>query len=668
MHFERFSQLIYRLIHRLIRQLSQRLTGHLTNASSGPSSGRTNANRPNPPEPPRSRLSNPLRQLTQQLSRSLVLFQNMPRLLRLVWVASPVALLISIALTLSSSLLPAAQIYISKLIVDQVVAEVGNGTALSVVIQGLLPLVAIGFGCLLLQSLLQQLNTYSGQIMSDRFLLFANTQLLQQATRLDLAHYESADFHDTLERARQSGSAYPMRVLQLLLTLLGQITRLVGLLALLLRFNAGVFVLLLVSALPTFWVGVKFSERRFWMTRRQTHSRRLADYFGKILTETEFAKEVRLFNLGDYLAERYHRIRNEFNKESQVLARRQAIAQVSLESISAIGFYGAYALVLWETIQGIVTIGDLTLYAGTFQQAQSATAGILVSIATLYEFNLYVSQYFEFIDLAPAVTSPPHPKAFPQPIRTGLILRDVYFTYPGSDRPTLKNISLTVAPEECIALVGLNGSGKTTLLKLLTRLYDIDRGLIAIDDIPLGAFALKDLRRNIGVLFQDFARYALTAKDNIGFGNLPEREDTQQVAQAATDAGATAVISGLESGYDTVLGKLFDGGVDLSGGQWQKIGLARAFMSQAQVLILDEPTAAVDAIAEHDLFERFRQLTQGKMTFLVSHRFSTVRMADRIVVLEQGEIVEVGTHTELMAQKGRYEEMFRLQAESYTAV
>ncbi len=592
----------------------------------------------------------------------------MPRLFRLVWSAAPGALIISLILTLTSALIPAAQIYISKLIVDTVVDLVGDGVAIALIIQALTPLVAAGFGFLLLQAILQQLDSYTTQIMSDRFLLFANTQLLQQATRLDLAHYESSKFHDILDRARQSGSNYPMRVLRLSLQLLGQVTRLVGLLALLLRFNPLVFVLLLLSALPTFWVSVRFSERRFWMTRRQTPSRRLADYFGKVLTEPEFVKEVRLFNLGGYMAKQYEDIRAEFNEESKVLARRQAFAQVALEIISAIGFYGAYALVLWETIRGLVTIGDLTLYAGTFQQAQAATSGILLTIATLYEFNLYVSQYFEFIDLAPQVVSPRSAKPFPDPIREGLVLQDVYFTYPGSDTPTLKNISLEVGPRECIALVGLNGSGKTTLLKLLTRLYDIDKGRISIDDIPLSAFDLRDLRRNIGVLFQDFARYALTAKDNIGFGNLPDREDDEQVFQAATDAGATDVIDGLDSGYETVLGKMFDGGVDLSGGQWQKIGLARAFMSQAQVLILDEPTAAVDAIAEHDLFERFRQLTEGKMTFLVSHRFSTVRMADRIVVLENGEVIETGTHDELVALAGRYEEMFRLQAESYTSV
>ncbi|MEL7355000.1 MAG: ABC transporter ATP-binding protein [Cyanobacteria bacterium J06560_6] len=595
----------------------------------------------------------------------MAIFKNMPRLFALVWRATPAALIVSVVLTLTSSLLPAAQLLISKLIVDQVVLLVEAGVAMGVMVQTLLPLVAGGFGLLVLQAILQQLDAYTTQVMSDRFLLFANTQMLEQATLLDLAHYESPEFHDILNRAQQSGSNYPMRVLRTTLRLLGQVTRLFGLLALLLRFNPLVFVLLLLSALPTFWSGIRFSERRFWMTRRQTPSRRLADYFGTVLTEPKYVKEVRLFNLGGYMVEQYHKIRADFNDESKVLARKQGMVQVSIEMIAALAFYSAYALVLWEALLGQVTIGDLTLYAGTFQQAQSATQGILTSIATLYEFNLYVSQYFEFLDLAPQITSPRKPKDFPTPLREGLVLQDVYFTYPGSDTPTLKNINLNVGASECIALVGLNGSGKTTLLKLLTRLYDIDRGSITLDDIPLSAFRLQDLRRNIGVLFQDFARYALSAQDNIGFGDLPNRDDAEQVLQAAEDAGAEPVIDQLDDGYDTVLGKMFTGGVDLSGGQWQKIGLARAFMSQAQVLILDEPTAAVDAIAEHDLFERFRQLTQGKMTFLVSHRFSTVRMADRIVVLENGEIIENGTHDELMAKDGRYEEMFRLQAESY---
>ncbi|MEM6255029.1 MAG: ABC transporter ATP-binding protein [Cyanobacteria bacterium P01_D01_bin.156] len=612
----------------------------------------------------RSPLSNVVSRYRRHYSEILSLLGNTPRLIQLVWDAAPGWLLLRVGVTLVAALVPVAQLYVSKLVVDQVVGILATEAPGFTPYLGLL--VGVGFGLLLLQKLFSQLNTLVNRILNDQFLLHANVQLLRQAMRLDLAHYESSEFHDVLNRAQQSGSNYPVRVVELLARLLGSTTRLAGLLTLLIRFSAPVMVLLLMSVLPTLWVGVRYSKRRFWMSRRQTPSRRLADYFYEVLTDPKYVKEVRLFNLGKHMVEQYGTIRQEFNQESRQLAQRQSLAQLSIELLGGVGFYGAYGLVLWQTIRGLVTLGDLTLYAGAFQQAQSLIESILVSLATLYEYNLYVSQYFELLDLTPRVISPAQPESFPKPMVQGLELQDVYFTYPGAEQPTLKGINLTVAPGECIALVGLNGSGKTTLLKLFTRLYDIDRGKIVIDSVPLQHFALSDLRSQIGILFQDFARYALDVQDNIGFGNLPQRGDMALVTQAAAGAGATAVIEQLHEGYQTILGKMFAGGADLSGGQWQKIGLARAFMSDAQILILDEPTAAVDAIAEHDLFQRFRRLTKDKMTFLVSHRFSTVRMADRIVVLEQGEISEIGTHNELMAQKGRYAQMFELQAESYT--
>ena len=391
----------------------------------------------------------------------------------------------------------------------------------------------------------------------------------------------------------------------------------------------------------------------------------MADYLQRVLTQNAFVKEIRLFRLGNHLLNQWGEIRTKFNQQSENLARKYATVRGGAGILANVGFYAAYGWTIARTVRGAITIGDFTMYTGAFGQAQSTLQAILQSIAQTDEYNLYVSQYFEFLSLQPQVINPANPRPFPNPLRSGLVLRDVSFTYPGAEKPTLKNLNLTVKPGESIALVGVNGAGKTTLLKLLTRLYDIDSGKIAIDGIGITEFELQDVRRNIGIIFQDFARYNLSVRDNIGFGNLAQRENFDRIQQAASDGGATETISQLDAGYDTMLGKIFSGGTELSGGQWQKIGLARAFMTSAPILILDEPTAALDAIAEYELFQRFRQLTKDKMTFFVSHRFSTVLMADRIVVLENSQIVEVGSHEELMANEGLYAKMFRLQASSY---
>ena len=587
---------------------------------------------------------------------------NAPQLLRLVWQATPRYLLLTLGVTGCRALLPALMLLVNKAIVDLVVANWGNADFSW---QPLIELVLMRLGLSLLESVLTQANLYIAQIFNDRFVFHANKVLLEKAASLDLTHFESSEFYDTLNRAQQSGSVYPKRVVEVLSSLFGQSITLISLLGLLLQFNGAIVPLLVLTSLPAFWTSIVYSGRRFWMMRRETESGRLSDYLQQVMTDRNFAKEVRLFNLGRHLLGQWQNIRTDFNRKSAAIAAEYTKMRGIAGILVNLGFYIAYGWTIVQTIRGEISVGEFTMYTGAFSQAQQVFPSILENLAHVYEFNLYVSQYFEFLSLQPRVVNTSRPLAFPAPIRRGLSLRNVSFTYSGATQPTLRNLNLEVQPGESVALVGLNGAGKTTLLKLITRLYDVSEGEITIDGIPLQEIALTELRQNIGVLNQDFARYQLSANDNISFGNLSQRDNRAAIEQAAIAAGADRIVATLERGYQTILGKMFKGGIELSGGQWQKIGMARAFMTDAPILILDEPTAALDAIAEYELFAKFRTLTAGKMTFFVSHRFSTVQLADRIVVLENSQIVEVGSHRELMARSGLYSRMFRLQAASY---
>jgi len=585
-----------------------------------------------------------------------------PQLIYLVWQATPRLLLLSVAVTLVRSLLPAAQLVINKQVLDLIIASIGK-TNVDWMLLG--TLVGIRFGLDILYEILNQVNVSVSQIINDRFTLHANYVLLSQAIKLDLAHYESSEFHDALDRAANSGSNYPVRALSIVTTIFGQTCTLASLIVLLIQFNPAIVLLLLLTNIPAFWLGVHFSGRRFWMLRRQTQSGRLAQYLQRVLTHNEFVKEIRLFNLGEYLVGQWHQIRREFNRQSANLVVKYASARGGAGVLSNVGFYGAYIWAIAQTVRGMITVGDFTMYAGAFQQAQNLIPSLLERIAALYEANLYVGQYFEFLSFQPQIVNSSSTKPFPKPINKGLELRDVSFTYPGAATPTLQHLNFKVEPGETIAIVGVNGAGKTTLVKLLTRLYDVSEGEITIDGINLREFDLLELRQNIGVIFQDFSRYNLSVRDNIGFGDLRERENLERIERAALDSGADSVVEKLEKQYETVLGKMFSEGIELSGGQWQKIGIARAFMTSAQILILDEPTAALDALAEYELFQKFRDLTKDKTTFFISHRFSTVMLADRIVVLDKSRIVEVGSHLELMENDGLYAKIFRASMASF---
>ncbi|MEO0848833.1 MAG: ABC transporter ATP-binding protein, partial [Cyanobacteria bacterium J06648_1] len=483
---------------------------------------------------------------------------NIPLLLRLVWQATPLFLFLSLAIQGFQSAIPAAMLIINKQIIDLVIANWGNT---NFVWRPLIILVLIRFTVSLIRTILNHISLYVSQIFNDRLNLHTKFVLLEKSAQLDLAHFESSEFYDTLARAQNSSSNHPVKVIQTLTGLFGQGVTLVSLLGILLQFHLAIVPLLFFTALPSFWTSIVYSGRRFWMTRMETESGRLSNYIQRVLTSPEFAKEVRLFNLGKHLLGQWRHIRLDFNGKSAAIAaeytRMRGISGVLVNS----GFYLAYGWTLIRAIAGRISVGDFTMYTGAFSQAQQVLPAILENVARIYESNLYVSQYFDFLNLQPQVINVDHPKFFPQPIKHGLSIRNVSFTYPGAAQPTLRNLNLEVKPGESIALVGLNGAGKTTLLKLITRLYDVGTGEIAIDGIPLTAIELGSLHQNIGVLNQDFARYQLSAKDNISFGNLRHRENQARIEQAALDSGADRVVDTLESGYQTRLGKMFKGGV-----------------------------------------------------------------------------------------------------------
>ena len=603
---------------------------------------------------------------------------NTHRLLLLVWQSAPKWLLAMVSITTVGALLPIGLLYTNKLIIDWITQHAAQNATQSsswsyAAWAPIFLLIVIRLALSVMRLGVSEVRPFVSQMLSDRLSLSATRKLLRQSIRLDLNHFESPAFYDALSLATQSGSSYPVRSLDYATTLLGQVINVAGLLILLVQFNPIILVLLLLTTLPLLLKGVSFSKKKFVLNRKNTFEGRLVSYFQGLLTQQRYAKEIRLFNLGEQILARWQQTYGQYKNEVEQMARAQVIGRFSVGVIPHLCFYAAYAWIVLKTVQGQITLGDFVMYSGAFSQAQSLLAGCVQNLANTYDANLHMSQFFEFLSLQPSITSPAAPVAFPETIRQGLVLKNVGFAYQGSEKTektektVFRDISFKVNPGESIAVVEVNGAGKTTLVKLLTRLYEPSTGSITIDGVPLSAFDLKELRRNIAVLFQDFAQYKLSIQENIGFGDIDHWEDASRVQAAAAKAGVADFIESLEQRYQTNLGNLFPEGRELSGGQWQKIGLSRAFMSSAQILILDEPTSAMDAIAEFDLYQRFRQLTQGKITFFISHRFSSVRLADRILVLDQGRIAELGTHAQLMAQSGLYAKMFRLQASGYAA-
>ncbi|MGH7568604.1 MAG: ABC transporter ATP-binding protein [Gemmatimonadales bacterium] len=570
-----------------------------------------------------------------------------------------------LALRAARAGVPLAVLWVGKLIIDGVIAAVGTVQAGRPVdwwyLAGLVGLelaIAVGGEGLARASAL--LESLLGDLFANRI----SVRLMQHAATLDLSQFEDAETYDHLERARRQ-TVGRIGLFSLLLATAQQVVTLASLAAVLLLQLPWLLLLLTVAVLPAFLGEAHFASLGYSLLYQWTPERRLLDYLRYVGASNENAKEVKLFSLSDFLVGRYARLSEEFYQANKRLAVRRNLVSTLLVAVGTLGYYGAYGVIIYLTVQGRFTIGALTFLAGSFRQSRDLIQSVLLSLSQIYEQSLYLSDLFTFFEVRPRVVSRPDARTVPAPIRRGFEFQDVGFRYPGSEQWAVRGLSFTFAPEERIALVGENGAGKTTLVKLLARLYDPDEGGILLDGADLRDYDLDSLRRNIGVIFQDFVRYDFILRENIGVSQVEALHDDARVQEAARHSLADSLVRRLPQGYDQMLGTRFDGGVELSGGEWQKVALARAYMRDAQVLILDEPTAALDARAEYEVFLRFAELTRGRMAVLISHRFSTVRMADRILVLQQGRLVDHGTHEALVARGGLYAELFSLQAAGY---
>ncbi|ABE63320.1 ABC transporter related protein [Nitrobacter hamburgensis X14] len=598
--------------------------------------------------------------------------RNLRPFLAMVWRTSPGLTAATLVLRLKRALLPIVTLYIGKLIIDEVVALVQvpdkPGTLQEWLDSGLANWLGIlliaEFALAILADILGRIVSLIDSLLSERLSNALSVRLMEHAATLDLEDFEDAEFQDQLERARRQTSGR--------MTLLGQLLAQVQDIVTVVSFAAGLIIyapwlilLLVVALVPAFLGEAHFNAQSYSLDYARTPERRELDYVRQTAASVETAKEVKIFGLNGFLIDRYVRLATAFYAANRRLALRRAGWGGLFTAVGTIGYYVAYAYIAWRTLAGAFSIGDLTFLAGSFRRLRNLIEGLLASFSSTAGQALYLDDLFSFFEVKPEILSPDNPQPFPLPIREGFVFEDVGFRYPGAERWAVRHLSFTLHAGEVLALVGENGAGKTTLVKLLTRLYDPDEGRILLDGRDLREYDLDALRGNMGVIFQDFVRYNLSAADNIAVGRIDARDDRARVARATERSQADEVMAKLPANYDQMIGKRFRNGVELSGGEWQKIAIARAYMRKAEVLILDEPTAALDARSEYEVFRRFKELSQGKTAILISHRFSSVRMADRILVLADGTVEASGTHEELVSQAGRYAELFELQAAGY---
>ena len=610
-----------------------------------------------------------------------------PPLIKLVWQTHRGYTSAMIALRLMRAFIPVATLWIGKLIIDAVVTMRETSPDL----KRLWQLVVLEIVVVLTGEALARASSLIESLLGDLFSNFTSVRLMEHAARLDLYHFEDPNFYDQLERARRQTTQRIVMLTDLISMGQDAIT-LVSLGGALLVYSPWLLLLLVVAVLPSFLGETHFAALQYSLFSRWTPERRSLDYLRYIGASDVTAKEVQMFELAPWIISRFRSLSDKFYDENKRLSIRRAIISTALSIIGTAGYYGAYAIILVRAVTGGISVGTLTFLAGSFGRSRDLIQRLLMGASDIFHQSLYLKDLFDFFEMKPSITSPSGAPLVPEPIREGFVFEDVGFRYPGSDRWAVRHISFRLHPGERIAFVGENGAGKTTLTKLLARLYDPTEGRILLDGRDLRNYDLASLRRAIGVIFQDFVRYALRFDENIGVGEIekvrryldeaailqsnggagkssaeaqPDADVPAPIISAADKSLASSLLPRFNEGYRQMLGRRFEGGVDLSGGEWQKVALARAYMRDAQVLILDEPTAALDARAEYEVFTRFSQLVRGRMAVIISHRFSTVRMADRIIVLNGGVIVEDGPHDELVARGGLYAELFHLQAEGY---
>lgn len=601
----------------------------------------------------------------QWLPDAKIAIRQSARAVHFLWDSSPPWTIASILLVAIQGILPLLSLYIMKLIIDAItVAITTPGSQMDFLHVGLL--IGLEGGIALFLAMSSIATRWVSDIHSEIVTDYIHNLTHAKSIEVDLEYYETAKYHDTQHRAQNEASYRPAKILNDLIKSGQSLISLLAMGSLLFYFHWMVVLILFFTVLPGILVRMRYAGVLYQWQRGQTATERKTAYFHWMLAGDAMAKEIRLFNLGRMFMDRYSKLRSQLRNERCDITTKRSMAEGVSQVCTHFAIFSSYALIAYRAFQGLITMGDLIMYYQAFQRGQVFLREMLGGVANIYEDNLYLADLFEFLSLEHKVREPRHPRPVPMPMRRGIVFHNVNFKYPPmTNRKAVQDVSLMIHPGETIAFVGENGSGKTTLIKLLCRLYDPTSGYISIDGTDLREFKAEELRQQISVIFQDYARYNLTAMENIGLGNIHLQNDLDQIKKAAFCSGADKVITELKQGYETILGKCFDDGEELSIGEWQKIALARAFVRDAQVLVLDEPTSSLDAKAEYEIFRNFQERSAGKTTILISHRFSTVRIADSIHVLHHGTVVESGSHKELIRQGGKYAQMFEMQARPY---